>query len=125
LKTIDELIATGNQLGRHRRRRFTPQLLNRLRMRQIALLLAVEECATLRGAAKPIAEPIAEHGLVAVIDYAFRHKLTSYGGIVRRDRDRPAPMAGFLAQVAPEAFGNRAMRAIVASRRDHLLRCAG
>ena len=99
----------------------TPQLLNRLRMRQIAPLLAVEECATLRGAA----EPNAEHGLVAVSDYAFRHKLTSYGGIVRRDRERPAPMAGFLAQVTPEAFGNRAMRAIVASRRDHLLRCAG
>jgi len=38
-------------LGSIDRRDSTPQLLNRLRMRQIALLLAVEECSTLRGAA--------------------------------------------------------------------------
>lgn len=38
-------------MGSIDRRDSTPQLLNRLRMRQIALLLAVEECSTLRGAA--------------------------------------------------------------------------
>jgi DNA-binding transcriptional LysR family regulator len=38
-------------MGSIDRRDTTPQLLNRLRMRQIALLLAVEECTTLRGAA--------------------------------------------------------------------------
>lgn len=38
-------------MGSIDRRSSTPQLLNRLRMRQIALLLAVEECSTLRAAA--------------------------------------------------------------------------
>lgn len=38
-------------MGSIDRRDSTPQLLNRLRMRQIALLLAVEDCSTLRGAA--------------------------------------------------------------------------
>lgn len=38
-------------MGSIDKRDSTPQLLNRLRMRQIALLLAVEECSTLRGAA--------------------------------------------------------------------------
>ncbi|MEK7919828.1 LysR family transcriptional regulator, partial [Burkholderia contaminans] len=38
-------------MGSIDRRDSTPQLLNRLRMRQIALLLAVDECSTLRAAA--------------------------------------------------------------------------
>lgn len=43
-----------------------------------------------------VAERNAEHGLVAVIDYAFRHKLPSYGSIVRRDRPLSAPARHFL-----------------------------
>ncbi|WP_105132108.1 LysR family transcriptional regulator [Burkholderia sp. BE12] len=39
-------------MGSIDRRDSTPQLLNRLRMRQIALLLAVDECSTLRAAAE-------------------------------------------------------------------------
>ncbi|WGS45379.1 LysR family transcriptional regulator [Burkholderia sp. JSH-S8] len=38
-------------MGSIDRKDSTPQLLNRLRMRQVALLLAVEECSTLRAAA--------------------------------------------------------------------------
>ncbi|SIT38282.1 Transcriptional regulator, LysR family [Paraburkholderia ribeironis] len=41
-------------MGSIDRRDTTPQLLNRLRMRQVALLLAVEECSTLRGAASQL-----------------------------------------------------------------------
>jgi DNA-binding transcriptional LysR family regulator len=39
-------------MGSLDKRDSTPQLLNRLRMRQIALLLAVDECSTLRAAAE-------------------------------------------------------------------------
>ncbi|TKC88032.1 LysR family transcriptional regulator [Trinickia terrae] len=39
-------------MGSIDKRDSTPQLLNRIRMRQIALLLAVEECTTLRAAAE-------------------------------------------------------------------------
>ena len=38
----------------------------------------------------------AEHELVAMIDYAFRHKLPSYGSIVRRDRPLSTPARHFL-----------------------------
>ena len=38
-------------MGSIDRRDSTPQLLNRLRMRQVALMLAIEEQGTLRGAA--------------------------------------------------------------------------
>jgi len=44
-----------------------------------------------------VAQRNAEHGLVATIDYAFRHKLPSYGTIVRRDRPLSAPARHFLA----------------------------
>ena len=41
-------------MGSIDKRDSTPQLLNRLRMRQIALLLAVDECSTLRAAANQL-----------------------------------------------------------------------
>lgn len=44
-----------------------------------------------------VAQRNAEHGLVATIGYAFRHKLPSYGTIVRRDRPLSAPARHFLA----------------------------
>lgn len=43
-----------------------------------------------------VAQRNAEHGLVATLDYAFRHKLPSYGTIVRRDRPLSAPARHFL-----------------------------
>ena len=43
-----------------------------------------------------VAQVNADHGLVATIDYAFRHKLPSYGSMVRRDRPLSAPARHFL-----------------------------
>jgi len=43
-----------------------------------------------------VAQVNAAHGLVAAIDYAFRHKLPSYGSIIRRDRPLSAPARHFL-----------------------------
>jgi DNA-binding transcriptional LysR family regulator len=43
-----------------------------------------------------VAQRNAEHGLVAMIDYRFTHKLPSYGSIVRRDRPLSAPARHFL-----------------------------
>ena len=43
-----------------------------------------------------VAQRNAEHGLVAMIDYAFHHKLPSYGSIVRRDRPLSMPARRFL-----------------------------
>ncbi|MGN6580875.1 MAG: LysR family transcriptional regulator [Bordetella sp.] len=44
-----------------------------------------------------VAERNVDHGLCAMIDYTFRHKLPSYGSIVRRDRPLSAPAQQFLA----------------------------
>jgi DNA-binding transcriptional LysR family regulator len=43
-----------------------------------------------------VAQRNAEHGLVAMIDYTFHHKLPSYGSIVRRDRPLSVPARHFL-----------------------------
>ena len=48
-------------MGSIDRRDSTPQLLNRLRMRQVALMLAIEEQGTLRGAAARLGLPAGRH----------------------------------------------------------------
>lgn len=44
-----------------------------------------------------VAQRNADHGLCAMIDYAFGQKLPSYGSIVRRDRPLSVPAQQFLA----------------------------
>src|SRR5256885_2181041 len=66
-------------MGSIDRRDSTPQLLNRLRMRQVALMLAIDQKGTLRGAA-------AELGLSQPAATKMLHELESALGLPLFDR---------------------------------------
>ena len=73
------------------RRDSTPQLLNRLRMRQIALLLAVDECSTLRAAADQmgLTQPAATK-MLAELESALGQRLFDRVGRGRAEPGRRA-----------------------------------
>ncbi|KWE62482.1 LysR family transcriptional regulator [Burkholderia ubonensis] len=52
---------------------------------------------------RTVAELNAEHGMVAIVDYALAQKLPSYGSLVRRDRPLSVPAQQFLALFHREA----------------------